>query len=90
MFQNYDTWYLDYRRSGQSQNLESLQIYHGHQALQEQSFSLDNTGRKQPIDHNEQIKRLNYKNIQSSIQNKGLSVMHGKYGIKGVFCKFLS
>lgn len=45
---NHPTWYLDYRRSEQTQSLGFLQKYHAPQVQQEQSSSLGNTKKKQP------------------------------------------
>lgn len=45
---NFDTWYLDCKRFGQTQNQESLQVYHVHQVLRGRSYFLDNAGKMQP------------------------------------------
>jgi len=47
---NSNTWYLDYKRFGQRQNLESLQVCRAHQVLQGHSCSLDNAEKMQPTD----------------------------------------
>lgn len=49
-FTNSSTQYPDYRRSGQIQTQECLQIYHAHLVPQIHSFSLGDTEKKQPAD----------------------------------------